>query len=60
MLKPMSKEIKEDKERIKDLIEDGLLDAKSKRLIRIGTARLDDFIKSLCFNIDNPDYVRKT
>ncbi len=56
----MSKEIKEDKERIKDLIEDGLLDAKSKRLIRIGTARLDDFIKSLCFNIDNPDYVRKT
>ena len=54
------KEIEEERERIKILIEDELREAKAKNKIRIGPARLDDFIKTICFNIDNPDYVRKT
>ena len=55
----MSEEIKEDRERIKNLIRDSLEDAKSKNLIRIGSERLNHFIECICFNIDNPDYVRK-
>tara|TARA_Y100000310_G_scaffold294752_1_gene325463 strand:+ start:303 stop:476 length:174 start_codon:yes stop_codon:yes gene_type:complete len=55
----MSKEIEEERERIKDLVEDRLRNAKAKNYIRVGSGRLDYLIKCICFNIDNPDYVRK-
>jgi len=55
----MDSEVKKDRERIKDLVEESLTNAKTSNLIRIGPSRLDDLIKTILFNIDNPNYVRK-
>ena len=55
----MIPEVLEERERIKALVEDRLTNAKAKNEIRVGSGRLEYLIQKICFNIDNPDYVRK-
>ena len=54
----ISEEIREDRERIKEMIRDRLERARATKQIRTGEMRLENLIGMLCFNIDNPDYVR--
>jgi hypothetical protein len=55
----VSKEILEERERIKSIIEWCLNNAKAKSRLRIGRVSLETLFERMNFNIDNPDYKRK-
>jgi len=55
----MIKEVSEDRERIKWLVQETLEKAKATNYIRVGPSRLQDLITRIQFNIDTPDYVQK-
>jgi|TARA_R100000501_G_C2581015_1_gene84292 predicted RNase H-like nuclease (RuvC/YqgF family) len=48
------------KELIKSNVADTIHYYKTERKIKVGVGRRDDLINTLEFNIDNPNYVRKT
>ena len=54
-----SESIGEFRGEIKGIIETSLKEAKTKRIIQVGECRLENVIKFISHNIDNPDYVRK-
>lgn len=53
-------ELKDDRERIKRLIQNSLENARETNVIKVGDVRLYHLIECICFNIDNPNYERKT